>query len=381
MHKSWKANTEARIVRLMSSMDEAEHYRQQLEAVQAQLSAFRGEQSNKSKSVLVGMADKNDKVLVHTIFSTWLGWLLEHKMNKDIHDMFKKEISDAEDALTNFKMKQMHISRGMIGRAAAGGDSALVAECLRKWYSYVIEEGHTRSMDAALEEAQKRFGSAQQSAKDASKSVMTRMSAGNDHALTNLCFQSWIAAHDELLKDKEIDALAKAQEGRYKEFMEKKSGEARGVLDRMSAGSDTGLLHLIIEGWVGAVAAEKEQREIEKVLNGHEDRFKSLNLKQKGAAKSVASKCHMQEEENTLMVFFYSWATETREQHVVKHYEGKLDQKKQQLDSVQTMFRSFANQLEQGIGNTPRSQRKSQRSKAESNAGSAAAALPPPAAA
>merc|ERR1719321_1523929 len=44
MHKSWKANTEARIARLNICQEEAEHTRQQLEAVQAQLSAFKGEQ-------------------------------------------------------------------------------------------------------------------------------------------------------------------------------------------------------------------------------------------------------------------------------------------------------------------------------------------------
>jgi hypothetical protein len=41
-----------------------------------------------------------------------------------------------------------------------------------------------------------------------------------------------------------------------------------------------------------------------------------------------------------------------------------MDAKKSQLDAVQNMFKSFASQLEQGISSTPRSQRKSQRSKA-----------------
>ena len=47
------------------------------------------------------------------------------------------------------------------------------------------------------------------------------MSAGNDHALKNLCWQSWMACMEELKKDREIDALAKQQEARYKEFMSK----------------------------------------------------------------------------------------------------------------------------------------------------------------
>jgi hypothetical protein len=40
MHKSWKASSEARIVRLSGSQDGAEHARQQLEAINAQLMSF-----------------------------------------------------------------------------------------------------------------------------------------------------------------------------------------------------------------------------------------------------------------------------------------------------------------------------------------------------
>merc|ERR1740127_341091 len=46
MHKSWKATTEERINRLKIGEDDAEHARQALEAVQAQLDSFKGEQSS-----------------------------------------------------------------------------------------------------------------------------------------------------------------------------------------------------------------------------------------------------------------------------------------------------------------------------------------------
>jgi hypothetical protein len=217
-------------------------------------------------------------------------------------------------------------------------------------------------MDKKLEEALAKFNAAQSSAKENSKSVMARMSAGNDAALVHLCFSSWVAAGEELKMDKEIDALAKKAEQQYKDFMAKKSGEARGVLDRMSGASETGLLHLVIAAWQEELANGKQEREFDKIIQGNEAKFKSLNMKQKGAAKSVASKCHQQEEENMMMVFFYAWSSEAREQHIVKVYEGKLGHKVNQLNQVQSMFKSFATQLEQGIGNTPRSKKSTARS-------------------
>merc|ERR1719420_2389332 len=135
---------------------------------------------------------------------------------------------------------------------------------------------------------------------------------------------------------------------------------------------------MIIVAWLDVLKEEKEARRMDELMAQNEAKFKSLNMKQKGSAKSVASRCHQQEEENMIMSFFYAWSTETRTEHVIKHYGGKLDAKKNQLDAVQTMFRSFANQLEQGIGNTPRSQRKSAgRSKGVSEASGAASGAPP----
>jgi hypothetical protein len=283
--------------------------------------------------------------------------------DKAIHDKFKKEIQDAEDALINFRQKQLGISRGMLKRGAATGDMKIVQEVLQLWYKVVESEGNNKEMNAKLAEANERFNAAQQSAKDASKQVMARMSAGNDAALVGLCFKTWVECLAEMKADKEIDALAKNAEAQYKEFMNKKSAEARGVLDRMSGSSDTGLLHLIFAAWIEEWKGGQAGKEMEKMMYGHEAKFKSMNQTQQASAKSVASKCHQQEEENMMMVFFYAWSTETREQNVVKVYGGKLDAKKQQLDAVQSMFRSFASQLEQGIGNTPRSKKSTSRSK------------------
>jgi hypothetical protein len=376
MHKSWKANTDSRLARLTRSQDDVEHARQQLAAVEAQLSAFKGDQNAKSKSVLMGLASKNDTQLVHSVFSTWYGWLLRHQADRDIHDMFKKEIADTEEALVNFKMKQLHISRGMLTRGANASDAIIQGEVLRYWYKYVIEEGHSKEMEKRLEEAQARFKNVQQSSKDAAKGTMARMCAGNDQTLLDLCIQSWVASLDEMKKDKEIDALAKDAEAKYKEYMNKKSGEARGVLDRMSSGSDSGLLHVMMSNWLDFVKQAKQEKEMESIVQGHNDRFKHLNLKQKGAAKSVASRANDLEEENFIMQFWFAWATEARVTSVRKHYGEKLDQKNSKLDDVKKLFKNFADQLDQGIGNTPRTNRKSAGRK--SAGGSEASGVPPP---
>merc|ERR1719476_196873 len=133
------------------------------------------------------------------------------------------------------------------------------------------------------------------------------------------------------------------------------------VVARMLNSTNTGLVHSVWTAWVEDYKLEKSANEMERLVNGGDNRFKSLNQKQKNAAQNVASKANRQEEDNILAQIFYNWQAEAKVAMLIRHYGGKMDAKKHQLDAVQTMFKSFASQLEQGIGNTPRTQRRSQR--------------------
>jgi len=288
------------------------------------------------------------------MFSTWLGWLIQHKANKEIHEKFKEEIRQSEQALINFKTKHLGISRGMLGRNAAAGDAGLKGEVLRIWFKFVIEEGNSKAYEKKVAEAEAKFKAAQQAAKDASKSVMGRLSAGSDDALKSLCMQSWVAALEEARQEKELELLTKKAEDQLAAYMAKKKGEATGVLDRMSAGSDSGLLHMMIASWLEAMLEMKQERELEASIAAAGDKFANLKSRQSGNAKSVQGRVTDLEQENQLMMFFYAWSMHYRVEHCMNHYNGKLNQNKKKLEDVQTMFRSFANQLESGIGNTPR---------------------------
>jgi len=59
------------------------------------------------------------------------------------------------------------------------------------------------------------------------------------------------------------------------------------------------------------------------------------------------------------MIIFMNWKTEVEIQRVISHYSGKMQGKKQQLEQVQSMFKDFSSQLEQGLANSPRTEKKS----------------------
>jgi len=130
----------------------------------------------------------------------------------------------------------------------------------------------------------------------------------------------------------------------------------------MTGSTDTGLLHSVFNTWAEDFREEKQGAEMEAAIQKSTQKFSSLNQRQKGAASGTAGRANEMLEENILGQIFINWATEARIEAVIKVFSGKLDAKKHQLEAVQSMFKNFADRLEQGIGNSPRSQRKSNRS-------------------
>jgi len=145
----------------------------------------------------------------------------------------------------------------------------------------------------------------------------------------------------------------KAQEEKFQEFMKSKSDSAKGVL-RMTGSTGTGLVSMAWKAWYEDYVSEKKAKEMEELMNAESAKFKSLNARMKDNASGKATRSIDLEKENLLMSVLMNWQIETRVQRIVSHYSGQLENKKHQLEAVQTMFQSFASQLEKGIQSTPR---------------------------
>merc|ERR550525_752024 len=145
------------------------------------------------------------------------------------------------------------------------------------------------------------------------------------------------------------------------DFMSKKSGEAQGVLNKMAGSSDTGLVHLTFSAWQDEYKTMTKGREMEDMMQNQSEKMKSLNARVKGNANSTAERANELENDNLMMQIFMNWQTEAKVGRLIKHYSGQMDAKGKQLEAVQSMFKSFAQQLEHGISTTPRTTRKSNR--------------------
>jgi hypothetical protein len=351
IHTSWRKNTEARIERLLRSAEEAEHCNHQLLALESQLADHKGDQKAKSKGFLVSMAEGQDKALCHTIFSSWLGWVEKVHAEKGIRSKFEDQIANLERKLFQFKEAQIANVRGVVGRLHMEETEQLMHTVWKFWHDEVLTSKADGDTAEQLRLVQEKMATFENGQKAKAGQFMTRMAAGNDASLKNICLEAWIKFHGDYAANKELEDQVKRQEAAFKEHLEKKKDEAKQVLDRMSASSETGLLALMVSSWVQYVQENKSANEMEYKLMEAEGKFKSLNGRQKAGAANVQTRVNEQIQANLLQRVLNSWLIETRVNRVEKYYTSKYESKRRQLSSVQNLFKRFAMQLEENLGN------------------------------
>jgi hypothetical protein len=348
-HTSWTKNTDSRISRLIRSADDAAAAQRQLNAVQMQLSQFGSQQNEKSKKMMAGVAANNDKGLIVMIFSGWIGFTIKMKSEKDIRDGFEKEIENLDTKLMEYRQAALNNVRNVLMRKAAEGDSALIIQVWKSWADEVQETKKEAGSQDAMKAMEAKLSAHSAAQAENTKKVMARMSSGSGAALCQLCLGAWKEWLEDYKKNKDMEDAVKAQEKQMQEYLAKKKDEAKRVLDSMNASTDSGLCEHVMSTWAQHFKDEGEALKMERLMAENEAKFGALNGRQKDNAKGVMGRVNEQMDLNVLLRNFSFWAIDTKLERIQNHYSGKMESKKEQLKSVQHLFKNFAHQLDQGL--------------------------------
>jgi hypothetical protein len=271
------------------------------------------------------------------------------KSEKHIHEMFEAEIEALDTKLMEYRQQQLNNVRNVLMRKAADGDSALIQQVWKSWIDAVMETRRECGSQDAMNAMEAKLASASKEQTENTKKVMARMSAGSDQALLTVVLTGWKQFLEDYKKNKDQEDAVKAQEKAMEEFMKQKKDGAKQVLDKMNSATDSGLVEHVISTWVQAYKDDKEARRMEEIMAENEAKFGALNGRQKDNAKGVMNRVNEQMDLNLMLKHFCAWSTDTKLERIMRHYNAKMDGKKQQLQSVQHLFRNFATQLDQGL--------------------------------
>mmetsp|Transcript_18823 Transcript_18823/g.34115 ORF Transcript_18823/g.34115 Transcript_18823/m.34115 type:complete len:562 (-) Transcript_18823:63-1748(-) len=350
VHTSWKKNTETRLARLFRAAEEAEHAMQQLVAIEAQLEDFGAGQKKKSKSMLMNMAEGNDKTLLKTTFSSWNGYYLKIKAENAIRANFEKRLTDAEDAYIQYKAGQISNISGVLLRAAMEENNTLLAGVIKVWSDEIASKNMDEESKAKMKQVEEKLQKMAESQTANAKRVMARMAGSNDKTLLSLCVQAWQKFTYDYHREKELEDAVKRKEQEVKEHLAAKKEETKAVLNRMLGASEAGLKSLMMQNWIQYYTDEKKAKEMEAALLDVDVKLKALNLRQTQNARGVQTRINDQIATNILMRVWGHWLLETKANRISNYYTDKLEKKRRQLNGVQQLFRSFSKQLEENLG-------------------------------
>eukprot|EP00439_Symbiodinium_sp_Y106_P059923 s2365_g8.t2 len=140
---------------------------------------------------------------------------------------------------------------------------------------------------------------------------------------------------------------------RMKEHLRQKTQEARMIFDRVGAATRTGLLASILWAWQCSVIEGRKLQSIQNQVTEASQEVDGLKMRQSTAICNVQMRSEKLMDSSLVISVISAWSRETKENHLEKFYSNKVDSKRKQLTAVQTLFKSFARDLEEIMPEPP----------------------------
>lgn len=125
--------------------------------------------------------------------------------------------------------------------------------------------------------------------------------------------------------------------------------DTKSIITRLQTSNDQGLLFTFFKHWEDHWVEEKHAREMTDILASTNSKLVDFTGRNRGNAKSAMERATSAADSVLLLHVFTQWSLDSRLNQIYGTHHRRLDGKRKQLGKVQTMFREFATQLEEGL--------------------------------
>lgn len=343
----------------------AKETREEIEAIRGQMKAFQERKKDEARKVLDRMNAATETGLVAQVFGAWMKEWEDVKNNKaeaqKMQELMKNKNEEARRVLVKsfgsvigavlqsafndwlasyqeevtlrklkgeadrqmkaYKSQKADQSKSVVNRMSAANDSALLNQTVLIWY---LGQELDKTMANYLEEKQLLKGFIDRQ-KAKSKSVLDRMFRSQAHTMAKMAMESWAIVTKENVQARENERASKENEEeltavreQIKSLQSRKKSEAKNVLDRMTASSNSGLLSLTFGTWVrewqDVCDAKAEAEKMKELMKGQKEEARRVLEKSLGSAMGalVASA-------------FNDWLASVMEEKYVKELQHSAD--------------------------------------------------------
>ncbi|CAE7946045.1 RCBTB2, partial [Symbiodinium sp. KB8] len=269
----------------------------------------------------------------------------------------EQRLRELEQKKREFKERQVRGARGLLNRQAAARQREVALDCFWSWHGVVRERKSEDDLATKLQDFRARLRRMKESQAMKADSFFLKASTYSESALMHSCFQAFAAARREVAEEAACRAQLQKSQQEIEKFQQSKSSTAKRIIREMCCCTEMGLVTEAWAAWVMSHGQALEERALQQQLDEGASRRELIRRRSKESGHKVAEKLRAQRDVTALLEVLAAWRIHSRVEGKTRHHRVRVDAKRQQLQGVQTMFRSFATQLEYQLTQSQPSQK------------------------
>mmetsp|Transcript_56606 Transcript_56606/g.132826 ORF Transcript_56606/g.132826 Transcript_56606/m.132826 type:complete len:608 (-) Transcript_56606:158-1981(-) len=299
-----------------------------------------------ASKVLGRLTDTSGNSLNGMAYQAWMVVLTEAKAEKDIEVAAAAE----RERLKEFAAHNKETSRKVLDRMSASSAAGLQLVCFSAWRTALLDEQETRLMENRISESKSQIEAFKERAKADAKVVLDRLSASSDTGLLSTIVGSWLVWLQDLKRERGADRLMKLQEEELRNVVQKKNAEARAILARSLGSTSTGQLSQAFTAWSEVVQQERREAELAAEV---QKKLKNLQAKRKGEASQILESIAGKRYRELLKFVFDNWKSGTSQlkckKQLEKEYREQCQKDMQDLGSELEIAKERAAKVKEQI--------------------------------
>lgn len=348
-HTTWKASTEARIYRLENAKDEAEKATQDYLVVEAKLSNFRGQMSDKSRACLMGMAEGSSKATLASCFASWRGTTEEGKVQQDLRDKYEAQLAEMQQQVLQYQALRLQNVRNAMARTVLENSDTILNTLFQTWVADTAQCVKMREGNRQLDDARLQLAAVARSRAASGRKIVAHMLEESRLGPLVMCYQAWTQFLETERREHATEENIRGLEKELKVLMDAKKAKLKNVLTSLVDGQTEDLLFEVVQAWVQASVEERRTREMDDAMGQFTGKLSMLKTRQVETAMEVRERMNMQGEMTLLCKYWGHWRLSTKAERLDTYFKRKLESKRKQVAGVQTLFQTFATQIEANL--------------------------------
>jgi hypothetical protein len=355
-HDDWLEETDQKMEPLLKSQAQAMVSQKALAQAKAQLNHYQGESTEKSRSVLLAFIGAQTEAFKGTVFTLWAEHTKRNVRETKVRKEYDWQITAAQQALDDFKAKQLQSLTGILNRDFESGEKSLLAGCVKAFKDEVADRLAERITLAKTEATELQLKSCQAKQRAGAASVLHKMNLGNDEMLLAMCFKGFVYYTNDSKQAQIMEGEVKAAENKLDEFQKQHKESSTQLLARMMAGgTDTGLMRNAFDSWMAFAIESREEQDFQEEVTQKSAKCVDFSKKNKAAAEKEMLRAMIALDSHYIVFVLARWKREVKVEQMRRYGKEKNMKRKQQLIGVKGLFKNFASELENGLKQgTPR---------------------------